>query len=44
MLLLEGTFVDDSAVATMAGWRTDFLTQMGLAIPDTINASPAITR
>ena len=38
VLLLQGTFVDDSAVATLAGWRTDFLTQMGFVIPDTINA------
>ncbi len=38
VLLLQGTFVDDSAVATMAGWRTEFLTQMGFAIPDNINA------
>ena len=38
VLLLQGTLVDDSAVATMAGWRTDFLTQMGLTVPDDINA------
>ncbi|MGH3674802.1 MAG: ABC transporter substrate-binding protein [Mycobacterium sp.] len=38
VLLLRGTFVDDRAVATLAGWRTDFLTQMGFAVPDTINA------
>ncbi len=38
VLLLQGSFVDDSAVATMAGWRTEFLTQMGLAVPDNINA------
>ena len=38
VLLLQGTLVDDSAVATMAGWRTDFLTQMGLTVPDNINA------
>jgi iron complex transport system substrate-binding protein len=25
-------------VATLPGWRTDFLTQMGLQIPDGINA------
>jgi iron complex transport system substrate-binding protein len=37
-LLLQGTFVGDSAVATVAGWRTDFLTQMGFAVPDNINA------
>ena len=38
VLLLQGTFVDDCAVATMAGWRTDFLTQMGFVVPDNINA------
>lgn len=38
VLLLQGTFVDDSAVATMTGWRTEFLTQMGLTVPDNINA------
>ena len=25
-------------LATMPGWRTDFLTQMGFVIPDSINA------
>ena len=34
VLLLQGTFVDDSVVATMAGWRADFLTQMGFALAD----------
>ena len=38
VLLLQGSLVDDSAVATMAGWRTEFLTQMGFAVPDNINA------
>jgi len=37
VLLLQGAFVDDSAVATMAGWQTEFLSQMGLVVPDTIN-------
>ena len=37
VLLLQGTFVDDNAVATVAGWRTEFLTQMGFAVPDNIN-------
>ena len=37
VLLLQGTFWEDSAVATLAGWRTEFLTQMGFVIPDTIN-------
>lgn len=35
-LLLQGTFFEDHAVATMPGWRTEFLTQMGLVLPDTI--------
>ncbi len=38
VLLLQGTFVGDGVVATLPGWRTDFLTQMGFAIPDSINA------
>lgn len=38
VLLLQGTLVDDNAVATIAGWRTDFLTQMGFVVPDEINA------
>jgi iron complex transport system substrate-binding protein len=38
VLLLQGALVGDSAVATVAGWRTDFLTQMGFAVPDNINA------
>ncbi|MET0996374.1 MAG: ABC transporter substrate-binding protein [Mycobacterium sp.] len=38
VLLLQGTFVEDSVLATMPGWRTDFLTQMGFVIPDSINA------
>jgi iron complex transport system substrate-binding protein len=38
VLLLQGTIFEDSAVATLAGWRTDFLTQMGFVIPDNINA------
>jgi iron complex transport system substrate-binding protein len=38
VLLLEGSFVDDNAVATMAGWQTEFLTKMGFAVPDSIDA------
>jgi iron complex transport system substrate-binding protein len=38
VLLLQGTFVGDSVVATLAGWRTDFLTQMGFVVLDNINA------
>jgi iron complex transport system substrate-binding protein len=35
-LLMQGRLAQGSVVATPAGWRTDFLTQMGLTIPDTI--------
>ncbi len=38
VLLLQGTFYQDSVIATLPGWRTDFLTQMGLVIADSINA------
>jgi iron complex transport system substrate-binding protein len=38
VLLLQGnTAFENSVVATLPGWRTDFLTQMGLTIPDSIN-------
>jgi iron complex transport system substrate-binding protein len=35
VLLLGGTFYQDSVRVTEAGWRTDFLTNMGLIIPGT---------
>jgi iron complex transport system substrate-binding protein len=35
VLLLGGTFYEDSVRVTTPGWRTDFLTEMGLTIPDT---------
>ncbi|OBG68892.1 ABC transporter substrate-binding protein [Mycobacterium sp. E3339] len=35
-LLMEGTLWQGTVVATMAGWRTDFLNQMGLVIADSI--------
>ena len=35
VLLLGGTFYEDSVRVTTPGWRTDFLTQMGFTIPDT---------
>jgi iron complex transport system substrate-binding protein len=38
VLLLQGTFFQDNVIATMPGWRTDFLTQMGFVIPDSINS------
>jgi len=36
VLLLQGTLHEDDVVAT-TGWRTEFLTQMGLAVADSIN-------
>jgi iron complex transport system substrate-binding protein len=41
-LLLEGAIVDDAVHVLTPGWRGDFLTSMGLVIPDTGGA--AITR
>lgn len=38
VLLLQGTIWQDSVTATLPGWRTEFLTQMGFRIPDSINA------
>src|SRR5271166_2749813 len=35
-LLMEGTLWQGTLVATLAGWRTDFLNQMGLVIADSI--------
>jgi iron complex transport system substrate-binding protein len=35
VVLLQGNLRDDNVVAT-TGWRTEFLTQMGLTIPETI--------
>lgn len=35
-LLLQGTLYQDNVVAT-TGWRTEFLTQMGLAVSDHLN-------
>jgi iron complex transport system substrate-binding protein len=35
VLLLQGKFHEDNLVATI-GWRAEFLTQMGLAIPESI--------
>jgi iron complex transport system substrate-binding protein len=35
-LLMQGTFFHGTVVATTAGWRTDFLNQMGLVIADSI--------
>ncbi|CAN5145476.1 ABC transporter substrate-binding protein [soil metagenome] len=39
VLLLQGnTFWENSVIAKLPGWRTEFLTQMGFTIPDSINA------
>lgn len=37
VLLLGGVLYRDSVQVTPAGWRTDFLTQMGFVIPDSID-------
>jgi len=34
--LLQGTFHQADTVVATTGWRTDFLTQMGLAVADSI--------
>lgn len=34
-LLLQGTLVDDAVHAWTPNWRNDFLTRMGLTVPDT---------
>jgi len=36
-LLMQGAFWQGTIVATVAGWRTDFLTEMGLVVADSIN-------
>lgn len=37
-VLLEGRLWDNNVVATLPGWRTDFLNQMGFAPPDGIKS------
>lgn len=37
VVLLQGSLYQGNAIAT-TGWRTEFLTQMGLAIPDSVEA------
>jgi iron complex transport system substrate-binding protein len=37
-LLMQGRLWQGTVVATVAGWRTDFLTQMGLVMTDSINS------
>ncbi|MDT5093011.1 MAG: iron complex transport system substrate-binding protein [Mycobacterium sp.] len=34
VLIMQGSFYLDNFVATLPGWRTEFLTQMGFVIPD----------
>lgn len=38
-VLLDGRFAGDTVTATVSGWRTDFLTAMGLSVPENIAAS-----
>jgi iron complex transport system substrate-binding protein len=38
VLLLAGTPWQGAVTATLPGWRTEFLTQMGFVIPDTLGA------
>lgn len=35
-VLLDGRFAGDTVTATVGGWRTEFLTAMGLAAPESI--------
>ena len=35
-LIVQGSLYRDNIVATLPGWRTEFLTQMGFVIPDDI--------
>ena len=37
VLLMQGAFWQGTIVATVAGWPTDFLTEMGLVVADSIN-------
>ena len=36
VLLLQGRFHQDDNVVASTGWRTEFLTQMGLAVPESL--------
>lgn len=40
-VLLDGRFAGDTVTATVGGWRTDFLSAMGLAVPESVKAMPA---
>lgn len=37
-VLLSGRFAGDAVTATVGGWRADFLTSMGFAIPESLTA------
>lgn len=41
--LLDGGFTGDTVTATVSGWRTGFLTAMGLAVPESLAALGAGT-
>lgn len=36
-ILLAGSFYGDTLTATLRGWRTDFLTEMGFQVPDSLS-------
>lgn len=38
ILVVSATFYQDKVDVTPPGWRTDFLTQMGFVIPDSVNS------
>lgn len=40
-VLLDGRIAGDTVTATVGGWRTDFLSAMGLGIPESVKALPA---
>ncbi len=40
-VLLEGRFTGDAVTATVGGWRTDFLSALGLAVPESVKGLQA---
>lgn len=40
-VLLEGRFAGDGVTATVSGWRTDFLTAMGLSVAESVKGFAA---
>jgi iron complex transport system substrate-binding protein len=42
VMLLQGTLGRDGAQATAPGWRTDFLTQMGFVVADSVDAADVL--